>query len=498
MPEYIRALIVILVLSTLVFGLAGQPARRLVDRQEFTRRRNLWYAVTIIAFLSQYFWVYVAAASIMLSLGLKRENNPVALFFMLLFAVPASQLNIPGLGVFNYLFALSHQRLLSIIILFPVFLAITRHKTTPRFGQLAPDKFIVIYIFLVASLSLRETSITDALRQAFYQFIDVFLPYFVASRAIKNMREFQGALLAFVVASMVVALIAVFEATKFWLVYSSLENLWGAQAGFTRYGQLRAGFQRPEVTVGSIPLGYLIVVSIGFFLFLSQGITSRFHRAAGMLLLLTGLLASLSRGPWLGGVFVVVLFILTGRHALQRLVSFAAAGSLTLFVIALTPAGDKLGKLLPFIGESEQSSVSYREQLLENALVVIGRNPWLGSTDYLETAELESLRQGQGIIDIVNTYLQVSLETGLVGLSIFCGFFVSILLGIRKSTKTAKENEHDMHLLGRVLFATLSGILLVIFTVSSVSIVPVVYWSVAGLGVAYTQLVKSEESTKRK
>lgn len=41
-----------------------------------------------------------------------------------------------------------------------------------------------------------------------------------------------------------------------------------------------------------------------------------------------------------------------------------------------------------------------------------------------------------------------------------------------------------------MLLATLIGILVIIFTVSSITFIPVVYWSVAGLGVAYIQMVR--------
>ncbi|MNJ71236.1 hypothetical protein D3C77_677560 [compost metagenome] len=34
------------------------------------------------------------------------------------------------------------------------------------------------------------------------------------------------------------------------------------------------------------------------------------------------------------------------------------------------------------------------------------------------------------------------------------------------------------------------GILVIIFTVSSITIIPTVYWSIAGLGVAYIQRVR--------
>ena len=40
---------------------------------------------------------------------------------------------------------------------------------------------------------------------------------------------------------------------------------------------------------------------------------------------------------------------------------------------------------------------------------------------------METMRQGEGIIDIVNSYLQVALETGLVGLGFFLLIFISIV-----------------------------------------------------------------------
>jgi hypothetical protein len=45
-----------------------------------------------------------------------------------------------------------------------------------------------------------------------------------------------------------------------------------------------------------------------------------------------------------------------------------------------------------------------------------------------------------------------------------------------------------MHRLGQALIAILIGILIMIFTVSPINVVPVVYWAVAGLGLAYSRL----------
>jgi len=141
--------------------------------------------------------------------------------------------------------------------------------------------------------------------------------------------------------------------------------------------------------------------------------------------------------------------------------------------------------LIPYYGETERGNITYRETLIENSLIVIMRHPLFGSTNYLQTREMESMRQGQGIIDIVNTYLGIALEKGLVGVGLFIGFFASICWGIFRSFRRLPGANYEEWILGRSLLASLCGILLIIFTVSSVSIIPIVYWSVAGMGVAY-------------
>jgi O-antigen ligase len=489
--EHIRALIVILVFAAAVFGFARKPTRQLIGNVDFNRRRNLWFAVTLVAFLSHNFWIYATATSLLLLFATKREDNPVALFFMLLFAVPAAYVDIPGFGVINYLFSLSHQRILTLAVFVPTFLAIVRDQSSPAFGRTMPDKFIGLYMLLVILLYLRETSITDTLRQAFYQFVDVFLPFYVVSRSLKSCQSFQQALLTFVLAIMLMALIGIFESVRHWLLYSSLTKALGLESGMTSY-LMRAGSLRAIASSGQpIALGYVMAVAIGLYLFLQQSISSRLVRRLGLALLLAGLAVSLSRGPWVGALALTTVFIATGRHALKRLMLLGLVAVMSLSLLSILPGGERILNLVPFIGQTEKANIDYREELLKNSLIVIERNPWFGSVDYIDQPEMDAMRQGQGIIDIVNTYVRVALETGLIGLALFVGFFASVLLGVYRAMKSIKDKDATEHLLGRALFATLTGALVIIFTVSSITIVPVVYWSLAGLGVAYVQLVKT-------
>ncbi len=496
MPEYLRALIVILVLSTSVFAFAHRPACAISGSRDFTWKRNLWFVLTLAAFLSQSFWIYTVIAIPLMIYAYSRETNPPALFFFILFVMPMATIPISGMGLINTFFELSHARLLELFILFPFFLTLILRGDTIIFGRTGPDKFLAAYMLLAIALYLRQTTLTDTVRQAFYMFIDVFLPYFVISRSLKDMRAFRVALLSLVLAIMVGALVAVFETSRHWALYQSMVGqlgLGGVYGGIFGAYILRDGMLRATATAGQpIALGYLMLVGMGLYLFLQRSIKQKLIRQLGMGLLAAGLIASLSRGPWVGAVALLTIFIATGRNAVPRVMGFVIAAILAFSLIAVLPGGERIINLLPFIGKTEKQTIEGREDLLTTSIIVIERNPWFGSVNYLQTPEMESMRTGLGIIDIVNTYIQVALEAGLVGLGLFVGFFSLTLLGIFRAMRSIRDRNSEERLLGRALLATLLSILLIIFTVSSITIIPIVYWSVAGLGVAYAQMVRKQ------
>jgi len=189
-------------------------------------------------------------------------------------------------------------------------------------------------------------------------------------------------------------------------------------------------------------------------------------------------------------VVIVVVFIALGRGAVRRLALLAVAGMLALPLLTIVPGGDKVLDMLPFIGNLEKENITYRKQLMDNSWIVIQRNPLFGSFDFRNTPEMQSMIQGEGIIDIVNTYINLALRVGLVGLGLFVAFFVTVLHGIRKAMRSFPDKDDERRQLGRALLATLIGILVIIFTVSSITFIPVVYWTVAGLGVAYIQMAR--------
>lgn len=496
MPEYLRALVVILFLASAVFVFAKASACALASvAADFERRRNLWFAITLAAFLAQNYWLFVVIAAAMTLIAVPRESNRLAMFYLLLFAAPSIAQQIPGMGIVRYFFTLNYVRLLSLAILLPAFLALQGQRGAEQFGRTLPDKLVVAYLVLNFVLQIRVDTFTNSLRHgALYAFLDVFLPYYVASRSVRDVRAFRDALMAFVVAALVLSVIAAFEFAKHWLLYSPLDSALGVQWGYGSYLE-RAGTLRAQGSTGQpIALGYVAAVAMGFLLFLRRSVPGFPSWGLAFVVLGAGLVASLSRGPWAGAIVILLAFVALGPAAGAQMAKLGFVGALAIPVLLVSPFGERFVKLLPFIGTVDQFNVSYRERLLEVSVGVIMQNPFFGSLGSIYRPDLESLRQGEGIIDIVNTYLGVGLASGLVGLSLFSGFFIAVVFLTYRAMRSLTDKNDELYALGRALIATLLGIMVIIFTVSSITVIPIVYWSVAGLGVAYAGMLARARS----
>jgi len=488
MPEHLKALIVILALATAVFGLARKPACALAMVEgDFVRRRNLWFAVTLIAFLAHSFWIYILVAGSLLLLAGANENNRLALFYVLLFAVPPIGNEISGLGGIRYFFEIDYLRLLSLSLLLPAALMLHQREVSagPTGGK--AEKLLAAYLILNLVLQFNVDSFTNTLRKAFLFLIDVVLPFYVASRSLKTLADFRGALTSFSVAAMILAVIGMFEFARHWLLYSPLETALGVSWGYGGYLERDDTLRALGSTGQPIALGFVMAVAIGIYMFVQQSFARPAVRLTGLAVLAAGLIASLSRGPWIGAAVASLIFIATGPRAMSRFSVLAVISAIALAVLLSTPMGEKVISYLPFVGSVETENITYRQRLIEFSVAIILANPLFGSYDFM--LFLEEMRQGQGIIDLVNSYLSIALTSGLVGLSLFVSFFGVILFGIAKQMRSLDKAD-ELHLLGRVLLATTIAILVIIFTVSSITVIPVIYWSVAGIGVAYISMLR--------
>lgn len=491
MPEHLRALIVILALSMTVFFVATRPKVGLpVATNDLVRRSALWVGVTVIAFLSHNFWLYVAATTLLLALTVSHERNPLALFMLLLFAVPMFSVEIAGFAGIKQLFALTHPRLLTLILLLPAALALRRSGQAEPLGSLLVDKLLLVYLVYQFGLELTANTLTNTIRNSvFYVWTDVVLPYYVASRALRTLPQFRDAMTMFVLAMMVMGAIAGFEFVKSWWLYSAVSRELGASTGnYLTRGD--GGPLRALAAAGHpIVLGYLATIACIFFVYLRRQVRDRIMWGMGMGVLLLGLIAPLSRGPWMGAVIAASVIVALGPKAFGKITRLLLAGLVIVAILMVTPYADSVLNLIPWLGKTESFNVTYRERLIAVSIEVIKLNPFLGSFHFMKNPLMETMRQGEGIIDIVNTYLGVALVHGLIGLGLFISILLVTLTRVVVSTRALPTKQTETHFLGRILSGTLVGIILTIGTVSPVFTAPIVMWLVIGLAVGYTEMV---------
>jgi O-antigen ligase len=350
-------------------------------------------------------------------------------------------------------------------------------------------------LLLNATQEFVSVSVTQAMRNSFYVVVDSLIVFYVASRSVNSLPALRDVIASYCVAMLVVAPVAVFEFGKSWLLYSALDGALGLRWDGVQYLG-REGLLRATGPAGhSLVLGYALAVGLGLWLCLQQAVRP-FAWWAGVFALSIGLIAPVSRGPWVGAVLIVLVAAITGQRAGSRTFKLLLAAGLALVVVAMTPYADKLMSFVPFIGDVDESNVSYRQRILDVSWMVILENPFFGTPYFLSNPLMEQLRQGQGIIDLVNSYIVVALFTGLVGLFMFMGVFGASVLPLLNAVRRAGKLSPQTEAIGRSLLAVLLGVMFMIATVSSILSVPTIYWSLCALALAYTRLTKEASAAE--
>ncbi len=483
-----KELVVVLGLAVVIFTLARPIARAFTTDEDFKRRRNVWIGLTACAFLSPSFWFYAPVAFAVLAWAGRRDSNPAALYLFAFAIIPPVSVDIPIVLV-NQLFPLSQARILAIAVLVPAafrVFSVNEGGVGRRWNSL--DWILLAFIALQIVLVIPYESSTNTLRRSFLFFIDTVLVYYVFSRTLISRRTLVDALATFTLICAIYGAVAIFESFKGWLLYEQIRPGWGLlnNGAFL----LRGDSLRAQASAGhSLTLGYTLTVAFGFWLYLRAHVTSKTLRMATTGLFCLALYATHARGPWLTAVVVYFAFLFLapggGSALVKGLFGFAAVSG----AILATPLGDRIVDTLPFIGTVDQENVIYRQRLAEESWRLVWHHPFFG--DPFVAANLEMLRQGQGIIDLMNAYAGVALYFGLIGLCLFAGFFVISTIRTYTAQASVRTRSPDLAALGAALAAGMIGSLFFMATAS----VDWVEYVLAGMMAGYWSLVALGQQT---
>ena len=490
MSSHYKSFLLVIVVTALAFWLARPAFARFMSDEAFVRRRNLWLSLTLSAFLIPSFWLYMGVAAVLIWRAARRDPNPAALYLFLLLVVPPFQAAIPGFGLGTFLFQMDHFRLLTLALVLPAALRMSRAmkkagNASVRRSWLAPDVFIVIYGLLPVILSMRYTSVSDSMRSVLLLGIDLLLPYYVLSRSCTSKPMLVEAIAAFALSAVILAPLALIESAKAWLLYSSISDHWRLSSNFIGY-LFRGDILRAQVTSGqSIILGNFYAVGLGLWLYLQYGLTG-WRRWLGTAAMVGGLFAALSRGPWVGAAVCGFAFFAVGPNATTRVLKLVGVSAVVVAVVLASPMGATIVDHLPFIGTVDAGNVTYRQAMIDRSWLVIQQNPLFGSPYFL--SYMEDLRTGEGIIDLLNAYLTIGMAYGLVTLAALLLFFTTVAFKCLQVTRINALRDPDTSRLGAALFASLSGAMVILYTVSNYLSVPYIYIGLTALMVAYSRI----------
>lgn len=492
MVTNLKALLVVMVMALAVFHFSKPICLSFMDEADFKLRRNVWVFLTAVAFISPNFWIFIIVASLAYAWAGRKDKNPIALYVLMLHIIPPVSVDLPSVIV-NSLFEINNYRVLTLTILVPVAWRLFSAKKKIDFeNKKAVDRFMLAFIALQLFALMPYEDITNTVRRGFLMLLDSYVLLYVICRTCIDRKKIVEVLSVYCLASAILVPIAVFESVKLWLPYTELTNIWDIPnrgAYLFRDGSLRA-----QASTGhSLALGYILAMAFGVWLFLATYVKSPKVRVIGYLGVWAGLISALSRAPWLTAVLVFFVYIILNKQGFSKLRKVVLVSLPIIGIALVSPLAPKIIDKLPFVGTVDSFNVNYREQLAASSWELIKRNPFLGDPMFMD--HLENMRQGEGIIDLVNVYASIAMPYGGIGLFLFMGPFIWAFRSAWKLSRKTLLIDTELSLLGAVIIACMIGTAFFMATGSFYGALPQFYYLVIGLAICYGQL-KYAESDK--
>ena len=215
------------------------------------------------------------------------------------------------------------------------------------------------------------------------------------------------------------ATVGIFESFHHWPLYESFYRTLGVPLpDLSAALSIRGGFMQAQ---GALANPATLSLLTGFAIIPCVALKDRFNPAGRWLLiavLAAGMISAASRGGWVAAGAALALYWLYTRRLTQFTLFGGAAFVGWVVMVFLLPKTGRIGDLLGRSGHAQETA-EYRSTLLNRGLEEVRAHPLAGQTlDQLQVS-MDDMRQGQHIIDFVNTHLYMALTLGIGGLLIW-------------------------------------------------------------------------------
>ncbi len=301
----------------------------------------------------------------------------------------------------------------------------------------ASDGWVAALLLFLGMALSRETSATNFLRTTVNLLLDFGLPYYILSRGIVDVAGQRTALRWLACSGIAVTAILVLEAWRSWPIFYELYGHYNVEMLLivkARGGLMRAGGPFVEPT----SMALVLAICFAALSVLREDFRSGLRHAGLLVICFIGVSVPQSRGAWIGlGLATVAMAIYRGRW--RALMSNAAViGTMLCVVFVTARLSPGFAEALGLSDGGANETTTYRRDLFEKGKEVFWMSPLFGHSMPSLNILMEDLRQGEGIIDFVNTYLWIGLIGGAAGLAIFIGNIVDPLTALWKRRRVLR------------------------------------------------------------
>lgn len=287
-----------------------------------------------------------------------------------------------------------------------------------------PAATVVAVLVIMAS---RSTSATNVLREMLDHLLYFGIPYILVSRLVRTPADFRRMGVALACAGCLLAILLIAEFAFRWPFFRPMYGNVGLDLGSPlavklRDGNIRATGPFIEATAAAFCLTFAVFAASQ----IASAFSTRLFHLAVMGLLIVGVIAPQSRGALLGVAigFAAIYLYKRSQTVIATLLVGAAVLAVFFATVGLQPETDAASY------SQGSETVEYRKRLMSRGMEEFNRTPLMGDSFPNVLERMQDLRQGEGIVDFVNTYLWVALLSGLMGLIPFVAAFATRLINL--------------------------------------------------------------------
>lgn len=288
----------------------------------------------------------------------------------------------------------------------------------------AQDGVVAALILIAVMAESRSPTVTALIRTILTPIVGLWLPYLFLTRTIRDRTElgqFFGVLAG---CAMILAVFSLYEARFGWSLFDGFWANFQSETFMSRNLRVRSGLLRTPTTFNE-STAFAVFQVVGVIAALYSRPLFRSYPAwlAGCGLAGVALLAAQSRGALLGLAVGCTIVLVFQRSFARAGAVLAVAGSAVVGLLVLAKFNAKAASFVN--ADAALAGHDYRQQLFSTGLKEGLRHFWIGQDRDHMTANLDSLTQGEHMVDFVNTYLTFFLNSGIIG---FLSFVVPLCL----------------------------------------------------------------------